>query len=233
MRFPAKTPQFIKRLFPNYVWDFSFNTKTIYLTFDDGPTPKVTNWVLKLLKDYNAKATFFCIGDNIKKHPDIFKCVILEGHSIGNHTYNHLKGWQTSTKMYLDNVMKCEEVMNDAFRVQSEQSKINNQKSSIVNRQSPISNLFRPPYGQITPKLGKQLLQKDYTIIMWDIIAYDWDNSISSQQCLKNVINNVTDGSIVVLHDSIKASKHLYYVLPKLLEHFSKQGFCFKAIPYS
>lgn len=217
MQFPSKTPSLIKRLFPNYVWDFSSNSKTIYLTFDDGPTPEVTSWVLKKLREFNAKATFFCIGNNIKKHPKIYHQILTDKHAIGNHTFNHIKGWRTPNKKYLEEVKACEIVL-------AEEKKLANEI------QNTNLKLFRPPYGQISPIQGRKLLQKKYTIIMWDVIAFDWDNSISSEKCLKNIIQNTQNGSIVVLHDSVKASKHLYYILPKVLEYFTENGFKFKAI---
>lgn len=138
--FPAKIPQFIKRIFPNYVWDFSSKGKTIYLTFDDGPTPEITEWTLDMLKQYNAKATFFCIGNNVAKHPEIFQLLLKEGHSIGNHTQDHVKGWSTSTEKYIDNVIKAETIINKA----------------LVNSQYELS-LFRPPFGQIKKNTRKSV----------------------------------------------------------------------------
>jgi peptidoglycan/xylan/chitin deacetylase (PgdA/CDA1 family) len=209
---PAKTPTFVKKMFSNYVWDISNTDKTIYLTFDDGPTPEITNWSLNILKEYNAKATFFCIGNNIEKHPEVFKNIVNEGHSIGNHTHNHVKDWLTSAKAYLKNIEKAQIILNN---------QVSNSKST---------KLFRPPYGQICPKQGKKLIALGYKIIMWDVISFDWDVNVSKEKCLKNVITNATNGSIIVFHDSIKASKNMQYALPKVLEHFSKLGFEFKAI---
>lgn len=218
---PVKTPLVVKKMFPNYVWDMATNEQIIYLTFDDGPTPEITEWTLKTLKQYHAKATFFCIGNNIEKHPDIVQQVLNDGHSIGNHTHNHIKGWKASTEDYVDNVLKAEQVISSEFKVQS--SEINNQKSSI-------SNLFRPPYGQLKNKQGKALRKLGYKIIMWDVIAFDWEAEISSEKCLNNVLTKTENGSIVVFHDSVKASKHMQYALPKVLAHFSEKGFVFKAI---
>ena len=211
---PVKTPIVAKRMFPNFVWDMPSTYKTIYLTFDDGPTPEITHWTLDVLKQYNAKATFFCIGKNIKTHPDIFQDILNEGHAIGNHTNNHVKGWRTSTKNYLANIDKAQNIIN----------------SEVKSHQSQIVNLFRPPYGQIRPKQGKALLQLNYSIVMWNVLSFDWDNTISNKTCLDNVIDNTSDGSIVVFHDSIKASNNMMYALPKTLEHFSKKGYVFKAI---
>jgi len=210
---PAKTPVFVKSVFSSFVWNIPTEKPEIYLTFDDGPTPKITAWVLEQLKVYNAKATFFCIGHNIEKHPDIFQQVLDDGHSIGNHTFNHLNGWKTSTETYLDNVAKC---------LHSLQSKIGAYPSE--------NTLFRPPYGKLKPKQAKRLQQTGYNIIMWDVLSFDWDKRTSPNLCLNNVLKNTTKGSIVVFHDSLKASKNLQYVLPKVLEHFSKKGFQFKSL---
>jgi peptidoglycan/xylan/chitin deacetylase (PgdA/CDA1 family) len=201
-------------MFPNYVWDIATDEQIIYLTFDDGPTPEITEWTLKTLEAYNAKATFFCIGNNIEKHPEIFDQILKNGHSIGNHTHNHIKGWKTSTDDYVANVVKAQEVIN----------------SEINNQQSKINKLFRPPYGQLKNKQGKALRKLGYNIIMWDVIAFDWEADISSEKCLNNVLTKTENGSIVVFHDSVKASKHLKYTLPKVLQYFSKKGFVFKAI---
>ena len=212
---PVKTPVAIKKMFPNYIWDIPSTEKSIYLTFDDGPTPKITNWVLNTLKQYNAKATFFCIGNNIEKHPDIFQNILNEGHSIGNHTQNHIKGWKTKTEAYLKNIEACNKQFPNAL---------------IINRKSSIVNLFRPPYGQIKPKQGKALLKLGYKIIMWDVLSFDWDNNVSKENCANNIISKAKSGSIVVFHDSVKASKNMMYALPKALEYFSKKGYTFKAI---
>jgi len=216
---PIKTPFVVKKMFPNYVWDITSTVKTIYLTFDDGPTPEITNWTLNTLKEHNAVATFFCIGNNIEKYPDVFKNILDNGHCIGNHTQNHVKGWQTKTKDYFENIELCESVLKSQVT-----------KSSIVNRKSLVSNLFRPPYGQITPKQGRTLIKQDYKIIMWDVLSFDWDQAVSPERCLKNVISKAKSGSIVVFHDSVKASKNMTYALPKVLEFFNREGYVFKGI---
>ncbi|GAA3601640.1 polysaccharide deacetylase family protein [Flavivirga amylovorans] len=218
---PVKTPLIVKKMFPNYIWDIPTTDKVIYLTFDDGPTPEITNWVLSTLKAYNAKATFFCIGNNIKKHPDIFQNILNEGHNIGNHTHNHIKGWKTKSKDYLRNIEEAQDIINN---------QASNNNSEIVNRQSSIINLFRPPYGQITPKQGKELIELGYKIIMWDILSFDWDRNVSKETCLNNVTNTATNGSIIVFHDSVKASKNMQYTLPKALEFFSEKGYSFQAM---
>jgi len=211
---PVTTPKLAKSLFPDLVWDLPTKEKVIYLTFDDGPTPTITDWTLDVLKQYNARATFFCIGKNVVDNPKIFKRIIAEGHSVGNHTYNHLKGWRTKTKDYLDDVEEAQKV-------------INNQ---IQNSEFRIQNLFRPPYGQIKPKQAKKLIYLSYKIIMWKVLAIDWDASVSNSTCLENVIKNTSSGDIVVFHDSTKAEKNLQYALPKTLDYFSERGFKFKRL---
>ncbi len=212
---PAKIPSITKRIFPNYVWDFSSRDKTIYLTFDDGPTPEITTWTLEQLNKYNAKATFFCIGSNVEKHPEIFKTILKNGHSIGNHTHNHLKGWQTSKKDYLQNAKQAEDIIDF---------------NQLNKTQEKKQKLFRPPYGKIKPSQGKKLIELGYKIIMWSVITFDWEESITKEECLKNAIENTSEGNIIVFHDSVKASKNMMYALPKVLDYFSKKGFTFKAI---
>ncbi len=216
---PIKTPLVAKKMFPNYIWDMPSTSKVLYLTFDDGPIPKITNWVLDTLKEYNAKATFFCIGNNIEKHPEIFQNIIDDGHRIGNHTRNHVKGWKTKTKDYLKDISEAETIMRNQI-----------QSSKIVNQKSLSTSLFRPPYGQITPKQGKKLIALGYEIIMWDVLSFDWGKNVSKETCLSNVTSKATSGSIIVFHDSMKASKNMQYTLPKVLEVFSKKGYSFKAL---
>ncbi len=211
----VKTNRLIKKIFRNYVWDIPNTENKIYLTFDDGPTPEITEWVLKELEKYNAKATFFCIGQNIEKYPEIFEKIIVKRHSIGNHTFNHLKGWKTPTEEYIKNSIQWSEVSNQS-----------------TNRQLETENyqLFRPPYGKIKSLQAKKLRELGYKIIMWDVLSADFDTDISKENCLENVIKNVTTGSIIVFHDSIKAFPHLEYTLPKALKYFKEKGFVFAAI---
>ncbi len=207
-----KTNTLIKKIFSNYVWDVSNTENKIYLTFDDGPIPEITEWVLEELKKNNAKATFFCIGHNIEKHPGIFEKVINDGHSVGNHTFNHLNGWKTSTKEYVDNSIQC----------------------SIVSSQSPNCKLttancqlFRPPYGKIKVSQSRKLRQMGYKIIMWDVLSADYDTAITPEKCLENVLENVSTGSIIVFHDSVKAFPNLEYTLPRALKYWVAKGFVF------
>lgn len=207
-----KTNWIIKKIFSNYVWDLPNTENKIYLTFDDGPTPEISEWILQELLKYNAKATFFCIGNNIEKFPEIFTKVIDEGHTVGNHTFNHLKGWNTTTEKYLENVELCNTQI---------------YKSQILN---PKSKLFRPPYGKIKTAQSEKLRQLGYKIIMWDVLSADFDQTISPEQCLENVLKNVKSGSIIVFHDSVKAFPNLEYTLPKTLEFLKEKGFVFDVI---
>jgi peptidoglycan/xylan/chitin deacetylase (PgdA/CDA1 family) len=205
MGFWVKTNRFIKLLFPNYVWDIPNHENKVYLTFDDGPTPEITEWVLNQLNLYDAKATFFCIGNNIEKHPDIFQKIIQKGYAIGNHTFNHLKGWKTANETYIENVSLCQ--------------------FAIKKQQSSGSNLFRPPYGKIKPSQSRVLRKLGYKIIMWDVISMDFDQTITKEKCLENVLKNVRSGSIIIFHDSVKAQQNLQYVLPLTLAFLKEKGF--------
>ncbi len=194
----VKTPPLIKTIFSDYVWSMPTDNKEIFLTFDDGPIPEVTPWVLDVLAEYQSRATFFCVGENVKKYPMIFNRILIEGHTVGNHTFNHINGWLTDKETYLENVSLCDQYI-----------------------QSP---LFRPPYGKMRP--GQALhLKSDKNIIMWDILSGDFDKNISTETCLDNVINNYEPGSIIVFHDSLKAEEKLRFVLPKFLKHLTENGF--------
>ena len=207
--FPAKTPDFVKSLFPQFLWHLPDNDKVLYLTFDDGPTPEITDWVLNCLNSYNAKATFFCVGKNVDNHPLVFNKVIAKGHAVGNHTYHHLKGWKTRSKAYISDIAKTQDLIQE--------------KSS--------SKLFRPPYGKFKSSQARKLLNLGYTIVLWDVLSYDWDQSVSPDKCFNNVISKARNGSIIVMHDSVKASNNLMYALPRILKHFTQQGYKFKALP--
>ena len=205
--FFPKTPKFVTWLYPKRIWAFSRSENTVYLSFDDGPIPQVTPWILEQLKNYQARATFFCIGENIKKHPAIFETILAEGHAFGNHTFNHLKGTKTPTQKYLDNVTAFEQII-----------------QQLNNTTIPQSKLFRPPYGKLTQKQAKIIHKKGYHIIMWEVLAYDWDKTISAERCLQNVLKNIRPGSIVVFHDSLKAERNLKHILPKVLEFINNKG---------
>jgi peptidoglycan-N-acetylglucosamine deacetylase len=203
-----KTPWIAKKLFSSYVWSLPATDNSVYLTFDDGPHPTITPWVLDLLRHYNAKATFFCIGNNVEKYPDVYQKILDEGHAVGNHTYHHLNGWKTDDKNYADNVSKAAQFIQ--------------------------SNLFRPPYGRIknnqAKKISEALKVNNEKIIMWDVLSADFDSSFSQEQCLANVLQNVRAGSIVVFHDSEKAFKNLEYALPRTLISLKEDGFNLKRI---
>lgn len=195
----VKTPILLMKLFPDLIWNIThrdMQKKHIYLTFDDGPTPEVTPWVLDQLKQFHAKATFFCLGRNVDRYPEIYRRIMDEGHAVGNHTYSHLKGWKTRNNEYFEDIELA---------------------GSFID-----SRLYRPPYGRFKKSQIREL-QKDYHIIMWDILSQDYDRNVSSEKCLSNVLENVRPGSIVVFHDSIKASRNLYHTLPLLLEKLSRE----------
>ena len=195
-----KTPHLIQNLFPNFTWKIPTTKKVLYLTFDDGPIPEVTPWVLEQLKQYDAHATFFCVGENIVKHREIFDQVVNAGHAVGSHTYNHLNGWTSDNIPYFHNVRHC---------------------ANLVQ-----TDLFRPPYGKLKPKQA-QFLARHYRIVMWDVLSGDFDPKVSREQCLANVTKKAEAGSIIVFHDSLKTEGKLSYVLPKVLEHFSNLGYQF------
>ena len=206
-----KTPKIIRFFFKDYLWSIKTNDKEIYLTFDDGPTPVVTEFVLDTLKKYQAKATFFCIGKNIDNHPKIFQRILNEGHSVGNHTQNHLNGWKTKTLSYIENVKKCQNSLDNVQDYKREK-------------------LFRPPYGKIAMNQAKKIIKQGYRIIMWSVLSGDFDLKITKEQCLNNVLKNTKKGDIVVFHDSKKAYTNIEYTLPKVLDYFVKQAFVFKKL---
>lgn len=220
----VRPPFFLKWYYPDLIWNKPSDEKIVYLTFDDGPIPNVTDFVLNTLKDFQIKATFFCIGDNIRKHPTIFDRIKNEGHAIGNHTYHHLKGWKTDDATYLEDFEKCQALTQ--------------------------TNLFRPPYGRIKKsqirklvtsyKLqvmslnnqGSQLATRNpqLNIVMWDVLSGDFDTSISPEKCYHNVMNNVKNGSIIVFHDSLKAWDRMEYALPRVIDALLKRGYKFEVL---
>lgn len=209
----VKTHWLVKKFFSGFTWDIPSSDQVVYLTFDDGPTPEITDWTLQILKQYNAKATFFCIGDNIYKYPNIFERVINAGHSIGNHTYNHLNGWHSPEEAYQKNITDCQHVI-----------------AKFPAKNILQQRLFRPPYGKLTRKQFKFLKDSDYKVIMWDILSADFDTTITPEKCAENVLKNIQPGSIIIFHDSIKASKNLKYALVQTLEYLTKNGYKMKAI---
>ncbi|MTI32785.1 polysaccharide deacetylase family protein [Xanthovirga aplysinae] len=209
-----KTPFWVKRIFSAYTWDIPESEKVLYLTFDDGPVPEVTTFVLEQLSQFNAEATFFCVGDNIRKHPEVFQMILQNGHAVGNHTFNHLNGWKTPVEEYLDNIDRC---------------------ANEMVKNSPNSNfsLLRPPHGRITRKQAGQLRRKGYQIIMWDVLSGDFDVHLDSKKCFEKSIQGTKEGTIIIFHDSLKAERNLRYVLPRYLDYFSSKGFIFKKLPES
>lgn len=208
MRYFIKTPWWLKKIYSSYIWNIDTKEKNLYLTFDDGPHPIATPFVLDQLKRYNAKATFFCIGKNVVAEPTIYRRIVDEGHAVGNHTYNHFNGWKTKDDVYLADVAEAGKFID--------------------------SILFRPPYGRITSFQAKNIksaLKKPAAkIIMWDVISGDFDDMLIGEQCLQNVILNAKEGSIIVLHDSQKAFSRLEIFLPSVLNFFEKKGYQFKKL---
>lgn len=195
-------------MFPQYVWRLPAHRKIVYLTFDDGPHPAITPWVLNELKTYGAAATFFCIGSNVEKYPGVFHSIVQQGHSTGNHTYRHLNGWKTNTNEYLADAATA---------------------ATLVP-----SNLFRPPYGKIKKAQALGLADALQTgaakVVMWDVLSADYDPRVSPDQCTKNVLKNVSAGSVVVFHDSEKAFRNLKAALPQVLKTLKKEGYEFGKI---
>lgn len=202
------SPFWLKALYPRYTWHVPTTEKEIFLTFDDGPIPDITEFVLDTLKEFEAKATFFCIGDNVRKHPSVFSKIIDQRHSVGNHTFNHMNGWKSEDQEYLENINLCEKQLNLE------------------------TNLFRPPYGRMK-KSQSRLLPETKEIIMWDVLSGDFSAAVKPEVCLEKTIKYARPGSIVLFHDSLKAAKNMQYTLPRFLEHFSNKDYKFKALPMS
>jgi len=190
-------------LFPSLVWDVKTSDREIYLTFDDGPHPEITPKVLNILSQYQARASFFCVGENVKKYPGVFNTIKNENHTVGNHTFNHLNGWKVNNQQYFDNIEKC--------------------------NQRVYSPLFRPPYGKITPKQIK-VVKKNYLIVMWSALSYDFNKNISPYECLSIAKKNTRSGTIIVFHDSEKAAENMLYALPRYLEYFITKGYQFEKL---
>jgi len=202
----VRPPSLLTRALHRMTWDFhgQGDHNRVFLTFDDGPTPKVTPWVLEKLSDFNAKATFFCLGRNVDAFPDIYCQILQQGHSVGNHSYSHLKGFSSSVKRYVDDVE--------------------------LARQLIDSPLFRPPYGRILPGQVKAVMN-NYKIIMWDVLSIDYNRKLSCERVVKNVTRHVRTGSIIVFHDSDKARKNLFAALPEVLAFLDEKNYSMEAIP--
>lgn len=190
--------------YPSLLWHVPVKDKILYLTFDDGPIPEVTPWVLEELKKRNVKATFFCIGDNVRKYPMIFQSIRENGHTTGNHTYHHLNGWNTADKKYSEDIELANKLIS--------------------------SRLFRPPYGKI--RISQiSALKKKYRIVMWDVLSKDYDINLNGEHCYQRVIKSAQPGSVIVFHDSLKAQDRIRFALPKVMDHFIKMGYTFAALP--
>lgn len=208
MKYFVKTPWWVKRIHRSYVWDIKTPERTMYLTFDDGPHPEATSFVLGELAKYDARATFFCVGNNVVNHPGVYREIVDAGHAVGNHTYHHKNGWMTRDREYLDDI--------------------------TLAAASIDSNLFRPPYGRIRPFQAKHVAsamrRDDARIVMWDVLSGDFDESITGDRCLQNVVLNAKGGSIIVFHDSVKAFRLLQFALPRVLAYFGEKGYRFEAL---
>ncbi len=198
-----KTPKLLSGSFKNIIWSVPTDRKEFFLTFDDGPIPDNTQWILSELNKYQAKATFFCVGENVKKFPEIFKGILKNGHAVGNHTFNHLNSWKNNNTNYLQNIALANQYIDSIY--------------------------FRPPYGKLSFNALRQI-KRDFQIVLWDILSRDFDTGISSETCLNNVLKNAIQGSIIVFHDNYKATKHLKYVLPRILDYYSSLGYSFKSL---
>lgn len=196
-------PSLVKNILSDYIWKVDTDKKVLYLTFDDGPIPVVTENILQALSFFDAKATFFCVGENVVRNPKIYERILKNGHSVGNHTYSHLSGLKTDTHEYIENIERASQYIE--------------------------SNLFRPPHGRM--KTSQLLeLSSHYHIVLWDVLSYDFDNNLNPTQCFDNVQHFSRSGSIIVMHDSIKAQKNMFYTLTQTLSYFSAQGYKFEAL---
>ncbi len=194
-------PFWLRLIYPKgLIWRVATDKREVFLTFDDGPVPEITPLVLGILEKYNIKATFFCVGENVQKYPEVFEMSLRQGHAVGNHTFHHVKGWKTDHDSYLSEIEQCKQLVK--------------------------SKLFRPPHGQINRKIARQI-RKDYSIIMWTALTGDYDTNLTGEQCLANATKNTKPGSIIVFHDSLKARERLEYALPLYIEFCLREGYSF------
>ena len=206
MSYFVKIPAWLRKLYGDYTWDLPAQEKVVYLTFDDGPNEAVTSFVLDSLKDYSAKASFFCIGKNVEQHPALVQRILADGNSVGSHTWSHSDGWLSNNDEYYRDVMAA---------------------AALAK-----TNLFRPPFGRLTPRQGRMLQkQLGLDVVMWSITTGDFDSNISPMRCLNNVLKHVYPGTIVLLHDNPKAAVKLRFVLPKILAELTNEGYRFSALP--
>lgn len=201
--FIEQPPKVFRALYPGAIWRMDPKERAVYLTFDDGPIPEITPWVLDLLDKYEIKATFFLVGDNVRKHPEEFKMILERGHRVGNHTFNHIRGFEYSRKNYLDNTEKANELIK--------------------------SDLFRPPHGHMRA-YQYYALRKNYKIVMWDLVTRDYSNKLNGGQVFEKVKHYVRNGSIITFHDSLKSEQNMKYALPRSIEWLLEQGYQFKLL---
>ncbi len=220
----VKTPRAARRLLPSALWKVRTREKKLYLTFDDGPIADVTPAVLDILRRYDAKASFFVIGKNVAANPDIYYRILSEGHKIGNHTFDHLNGWQVQNELYYENVAQCASQL-EAMGTHAVPASAHHDEEPVEEHQ-----YFRPPYGKLTIAQYNKL-KKRYKIVMWDVLSFDFDLRITKEQVLDNVVKNAVPGSIVVFHDSLKAMDKMLFALPLVLEHYSQLGYTFETLP--
>ena len=204
MRLPARPPKVLQNLLPQCIWSLPNKENKIYLTFDDGPTPDVLPFILQTLDTYRVAATFFCVGENMLRYPDLTAEMLKKGHRIGNHSHNHLSGWRSKNVDYFENIDRANQVFS--------------------------THLFRPPYGRLRQSQAKELCKK-YKIIMWDVLSYDYDQKVLPEICFRNVIDATKSGSIIVFHDNLKALPNLRYALPHAIDFLLKKDFSFDVIP--
>ena len=207
-----KAPALLKRLYPSLLWDKIEGAPTsphIYLTFDDGPVPEVTPWVWDTLAQFDARATFFCVGENVDRYSELYQETLRRHHTVGNHTYHHLNAWRTDPVAYRHDVTRCAHALHTHHPLSKEPS-----------------SLFRPPYGKVRWRQVRQLTAH-YTLVMWDILSGDFDANFSAETCLRKCLRHTQAGTIIIFHDSLKARRNLTHVLPRYLEHFARAGYTF------
>ena len=210
MMYWFKTPEIIPAISQSLIWKIQTDLKQLYLTFDDGPTPGVTDKVLDLLNLYDAKATFFMVGNNAQKYPELVREVADQGHMIGNHTFNHKNGWNVSSLNYLREIQQTQNLFYDEFGLSLE--------------------YFRPPYGKLTPWVSSAI-NTHYKIVMWDVLAGDFDPKLPKEACADKILKHAENGSIIVLHDSVKCQEKMLHALKQTLQHFADRGFSFHSLP--
>ncbi len=206
MNLPVVVPLWMRVFYPNRIWQMPNNHKVIYLSFDDGPHQHITPQVLSMLEDYQAKASFFCVGDNVRKYPEVFSNIIQRGHAVGNHSFHHLNGWKTDKQAYVNDIVKA---------------------NALIQ-----SNLFRPPYGRLKSNQAKTLISHGYEIVMWTLLSSDYDEQLSKEKCAERLLKKIRPGAIVLFHDSDKAKRNMIYALERLLYEGTRQGYRFEALPY-